>query len=320
MANSSSVQTQEMNQTLEEGLDSQSQLWEGELYLLDILTLIIAGTGVSANGIVIYLFLRFKKLRKPIIIGIGMLALSDMTSLSTQLLRRLQNYGVHSTTLWDCIETILLTAYFTSVCHVILLSLQQYLYIGFPLQSTVWFTIKRMSLISLSAWLLSFSMAFIYMSVLLFFKEQIPKTHRDIYLRIITLLSTLVPVLCLGILFFLKRRALKHSLIDRRSTAMKKMSRLVGFVVTVYLVTTTPMNIRDIMDYSFGFRPTTRWRTAFNHTCFMLLLCNYTINPFLYFILTPKFREFCCRGRRKPVPMSSGTREEILTTDCQTPL
>ena len=186
------------------------------------------------------------------------------------------------------VNTVIISAYFSSATHVVLLSLQQYIFLAYPLKSNVWFRNIKVIMVSALTWTICISLGVVYVYVVVV-NQDTNKSLASIFNIVMTFLITLIPVGFLTMLHFLKRNVLTNALVHRPNKTVRKMARVVRLVIAGYLLTTTPVNIKDIIEVSVGFLNET-WFVLLYQISTVLLYLNYTVNPFIYFFSTPQFR------------------------------
>ncbi|KAK3090886.1 hypothetical protein FSP39_015471 [Pinctada imbricata] len=264
----------------------------------------VAAFGAVLNILLIIIFILDKRLQRPIYIGIPLLALPDMLFLLAKLSTiafsdffRQKETSSQDFVLIQTVNCIMVSSYFSSASHVVLLSVQQYIYIAYPLKSGVWFKNTKVIVTSAITWSVCvvFGITYVYIVVINKVNNRMLASKFNI---VLTFIITILPVLILVVLHFLKKRVLMSSMVTRPQRSVRKMARVVSFVIAGYLITTTPVNIKDIIEVTFGYLKET-WFVIFYEVSTILLYLNYSVNPFIYFFSTPQFRRALCCWRNK---------------------
>ncbi|XP_062614044.1 P2Y purinoceptor 8-like [Saccostrea cucullata] len=262
--------------------------------------------GMLSNFIVFIVICAEKRLHKPIYTGIRMLTVPDALFLMCRFL--IFTFQGLPKKLFLAIIHLFFSSVFSSIGHVILLSVQQYLMIAFPLKSLVWMRNKRVLIVSAIIWIFSviLSAPYAYLTTMLKNRDA-----AELLNVVYTVLFTAGPICVLGLLHVLKIIALKKSLVNNRDKATRQVSQIISIVIGVYVLTTTPINIRDIIEMSVC-HMTDTWFIVLGHIGRTLLLVNYSINPYIYFINTPQFRKaiFRCCGYKADLHIRSRTNTQ----------
>ncbi|XP_062613932.1 rhodopsin, GQ-coupled-like [Saccostrea cucullata] len=262
--------------------------------------------GMLSNFIVFIVICAEKRLHKPIYTGIRMLTVPDALFLTCRFL--IFTFSDLPFKVSLAIIYLFLSSFFSSIGHVILLSVQQYLMIAFPLKSLVWMRNKRVLIVSAIIWIFAAIMSAPYVHLTYLTK----KVEAAALLNLVyTIVVTVGPICLLCLLHIMKIIALKKSLGTNRNKTTKKVSQIISIVIGVYVITTTPINIRDIIEMSVC-HMTDTWFIVLGHIGRTLLLVNYSINPYIYFISTPQFRKalFRCCGYKDDLHTGSRTNTQ----------
>eukprot|EP00105_Crassostrea_gigas_P038374 XP_019922522.1 PREDICTED: C-C chemokine receptor type 2-like [Crassostrea gigas] len=240
--------------------------------------------GFVSNVAVFILICAVRRLHKPMYTGIRMLTIPDALFLLSKFI----------TYEWDGIPIegrrfiayVYLASFYSSVFHVILLSVQQYLMIAYPLKCLTLIRNTRILIASTIIWIFAFIINIPYFYIV-FIQKNVNLT--PIVNAIYTVSLFAGPIIVLGILHILKIKALKRSLVNNSDKTTKRVSQMISIVVGVYILTTTPINVVDVLEMSFCSMIDT-WYIVLGHIGHILLLINHSINPYIYFISTPHFR------------------------------
>lgn len=265
---------------------------------------IISITGIIANIIVISVVNIEKKLRTQTFIAIACLSVADLL----YLLWSYPNYIIINYYRKSFGESefrsiritcafFFVTAGISSIIHLMYLMLLRYVMIVYPLRSHTLITNKRIIYGSIAGWGFSVALGLFYTFTAIVNRANDPiLAHRSNIA--ITLILSITPVTLIIVVHLLKARALKKSLVECTDEAVTRMSKMITFVIIAFLVTTLPINIKDILEISFNFK-NEQWFVTYSVVCNILLLLNYTINPFIYFFHSSVCRNILMRMRFK---------------------
>ncbi|XP_033735113.1 delta-type opioid receptor-like [Pecten maximus] len=266
---------------------------------------VIALCGIITNFIVILVITRDSRLRRPTFTAIVALSLCDFTFLLFRYIRYIVTgyfrdiipHNVMKTIKFVC-DLVGLTAGGSSIVHVILLSVLRYYIVVHPLKSHIAITNKRIILVSLGVWVLSALNGWFYLYAVIINRKNDLQMSKVTNI-VVTMVMSILPLAIILFFHVLKARKLKDSIAACKLNATKQMSQIVTFVIVTYIVTTTPVNTRDILVISWGDTKET-WMMVFGQVGRLLLFLNYAINPFIYFVHSPQFRKNirCCWRRR----------------------
>ncbi|XP_060070620.1 thyrotropin-releasing hormone receptor-like [Ylistrum balloti] len=266
---------------------------------------VIAVCGIVTNFIVILVITKDSRLRRPTFTAIVALSISDFTFLLfryiryviTGYFRDVISLHVMKNIKFVC-DLVGLTAGGSSIIHVILLSILRYYIVVHPLKSHIAITNRRIMLVSLGVWVFSGLNGWFYLYAVIINRQNDLQMSKVTNI-VVTLVMSILPLVIILFFHVLKARKLKDSIAACKLNATKQMSQIVTFVIVTYIVTTTPVNTRDILLISWGDSKET-WMMVFGQIGRLLLFLNYAINPFIYFVHSPQFRKkiWCCSRRR----------------------
>ncbi|XP_061175798.1 rhodopsin, GQ-coupled-like [Saccostrea echinata] len=263
--------------------------------------------GMLSNLTVFIVICAEKRLHKPLYTGIRMLTIPDALFLMCRFL--IFTFTGMPNKVFLAIIYLFLSSVFSSIGHVILLSVQQYLMIAYPLKSLVWMRSKRVLIVSAIIWIFAAILSFPYVYLTFLTKKKEAAASLNL---VYTVLLTVGPICVLGLLHTMKIIALKKSLVNNRNKTTRKVSQIISIVIGVYVITTTPINVRDIIEMSVC-HMTDVWFIVLGHIGRTLLLVNYSINPYIYFISTPQFQRALCRCCGYKSDLHTGSRTNTQT-------
>lgn len=255
-----------------------------------ILATCVSLVGIIANGAVLVIIFRTRRLHKPVFMGFAALALADFLYLifNTFLVHLHwffpDNKG--SETAANVLSVIAVTSAFSSASHVTFLSVQQYFMIAHPLSSLAKQTNRTVFIASLTVWIVCTIPSSFYIYAVRISND--PVLGRLVNFSV-TIIVTFLPIIIILICHFLKLKALRESVMNNRQSTRDRMSKVVSVVILTYLVTTLPINIHDTIKLAGKIELSTVYFIIYR-IAFILLHLNFTINPFIYFLFTPQCR------------------------------
>lgn len=255
-----------------------------------ILATCVSLVGIIANGAVLVIIFRTRRLHKPVFMGFAALALADFLYLifNTFLVHLHwffpDNKG--SETAANVLSVIAVTSAFSSASHVTFLSVQQYFMIAHPLSSLAKQTNRTVFIASLTVWIVCTIPSSFYIYAVRISND--PVLGRLVNFSV-TIIVTFLPIIIILICHFLKLKALRESVMNNRQSTRDRMSKVVSVVILTYLLTTLPINIHDTIKLAGKIELSTVYFIIYR-IAFILLHLNFTINPFIYFLFTPQCR------------------------------
>lgn len=255
-----------------------------------ILATCVSLVGIIANGAVLVIIFRTRRLHKPVFMGFAALALADFLYLifNTFLVHLHwffpDNKG--SETAANVLSVIVVTSAFSSASHVTFLSVQQYFMIAHPLSSLAKQTNRTVFIASLTVWIVCTIPSSFYIYAVRISND--PVLGRLVNFSV-TIIVTFLPIIIILICHFLKLKALRESVMNNRQSTRDRMSKVVSVVILTYLLTTLPINIHDTIKLAGKIELSTVYFIIYR-IAFILLHLNFTINPFIYFLFTPQCR------------------------------
>lgn len=255
-----------------------------------ILATCVSLVGIIANGAVLVIIFRTRRLHKPVFMGFAALALADFLYLI------FNTFFVHlhwffpdnkgSETAANVLSVIAVTSAFSSASHVTFLSVQQYFMIAHPLSSLAKQTNRTVFIASLTVWIVCTIPSSFYIYAVRISND--PVLGRLVNFSV-TIIVTFLPIIIILICHFLKLKALRESVMNNRQSTRDRMSKVVSVVILTYLLTTLPINIHDTIKLAGKIELSTVYFIIYR-IAFVLLHLNFTINPFIYFLFTPQCR------------------------------
>lgn len=253
--------------------------------------------GIIANFLVFMLILLDKKIHTPTFVAIGSLSIADFIYIFFRYIsynlsifgRSVMSEDVYYIFVRIILNTIILAAIHSSIFHIISLAIMRYIVVVHPFKSRIWINNRRICVSSALIWCLSIAMVAFYIYAVIINREKNASFAK--YVNIVyTVVLTFLPIILLSFLHILKTKRLKKSVAASKSNTVQNMSKMVTFVIIVYLISNTPINARDILELSFGFDQEF-WFLILTLISHILYLFNFVLNPFIYFVHSPIFRK-----------------------------
>lgn len=182
-----------------------------------ILATCVSLVGIIANGAVLVIIFRTRRLHNPVFMGFAALALADFLYLI------FNTFFVHlhwffpdnkgSETAANVLSVIVVTSAFSSASHVTFLSVQQYFMIAHPLSSLAKQTNRTVFIASLTVWIVCTIPSSFYIYAVRISND--PVLGRLVNFSV-TIIVTFLPIIIILICHFLKLKALRESVMNNR--------------------------------------------------------------------------------------------------------
>ncbi|OWF36645.1 Somatostatin receptor type 4 [Mizuhopecten yessoensis] len=250
--------------------------------------------GALANALVCVRVCTDPRIRTPTFTALAALAFADFLFIllkynSVVVFHFFYNGFVNAPFYLLVIDSMATVCGASSAYHVVLLYSFRYFKLVYPLKGYLWFTVKKILAISGGVWLGCTVFISVYIVIVYLMAESHP-VLAFVFNIITTVVMAFFPLLIILILHFMKTTKLKYSIAATRADVTRIMSRMVTAIVIVYIITTTPANIRDIV--SLGFQPLdSSWYHVFEEVCRVLMFINFAANPFIYLFFSSQFRQ-----------------------------
>ncbi|XP_060073740.1 neuromedin-U receptor 2-like [Ylistrum balloti] len=255
---------------------------------------LIAIPGAVANALVCVRVCADPRLRTPTFTALAALAFADFLFIllkynSVVVLHFFYDGFTNAPLYLLVMDSLATICGASSAYHVVLLYSFRYFKLVYPLKGYLWFTAKKILAISGGVWL----GCGIFISAYIVTVYLMAASHpvlAFVFNIITTIVMALFPLLIILILHFMKTAKLRYSIAATRADVTRIMSRMVTAIVIVYIITTTPANIRDIV--SLGFHPMDSPSFhVFEEVCRVLMFVNFAANPFIYLLFSSQFRQ-----------------------------
>lgn len=268
-----------------------------------------------------FLMLCFEpRLRKRPFCGFLLLAFTDFLSLFMKYLSiQIRSHLKETSEITQFIFSILLiSANVCSFLHIILLSTQKVIMTACPPRCQNWITKKTLLLASLLAWIVSFGMGTLFM----FKMGKGNLEEKRLFIKVYSVTVFTFPITLLGILQILTPiiKKLKSGPLtdhDEQNThSNQTASRIICMLVVAYILTTTPLHLKEILQYFICFI-TDPWFFVLHHVGTTLALVNHAIHPLIYILNVIRFRTIyheCLAMKQKCLGRSFETTTITTTT------
>lgn len=294
------------SRTQQEGYDT-SCITTKCVSVVVIITL-VSIPGAMANALVCVRVGMDPRLRSPTFTALAALALADFLFIVLKYNSIVVLHFFYDGFTYTPIY-LLVTDALANVCgassayHVVLLYSFRYFKLVYPLKGYLWFTVKKIIGISCCVWLGCAFFISAYVGIVYFMANS----HSDLAFAfniVTTIVMALFPLLIILLLHFMKTSKLRKSIAATRADVTRVMSRMVTAIVIVYIITTTPANIRDIVVLGTDQQLDSTGFSVFEEICRVLMFVNFAANPFIYLWFSSQFRQSvvtCVQHRRESI-------------------
>ncbi|XP_048741203.2 type-1 angiotensin II receptor-like [Ostrea edulis] len=263
--------------------------------IIAVTTLVIGTLGLVGNLFTILKITIDKKFHTPTFAVIGCLSFADFLSI-------VRCYVVYFTTLPSLghgvqVSTMLFMAfeasYFSSLGHMMLLSVVRYLMTVHPLQSRSHLTTLVVILWSVMVWILSLllsSFEALYITILLAGQIENLSTILNWSVNIRSLFQVLFPFCTIITLHCLKMKYLRSSQV--RTNTRRKMNLIITVILSVFLTSQSFIMVLNLMELlrSHGiFKSYVRileFLKYFIDLTILLQFVHFSCNPYIYFLIS----------------------------------
>uniref|UniRef100_A0A8C2ZTA3 Mu-type opioid receptor n=2 Tax=Cyclopterus lumpus TaxID=8103 RepID=A0A8C2ZTA3_CYCLU len=275
---------------------------------------IVCVVGLVGNVLVMYIIVRYTKMKTATNIYIFNLALADAL-VTTTLPFQSVNYLMGTWQFGDivCKMVISIDYYnmFTSIFTLTTMSIDRYVAVCHPVKALDFRTPRNAKIVNVCNWILSSAIGLPVMFMAstavtpsgidcqLIFPH--PSWYWDTLMKIcVFIFAFIVPVLiitvCYGLMILRLKSVRMLSGSQEKDRNLRRITRMVLVVVAVFIVCWTPIHIFVIITALINI-PTTTLQTITWHFCITLGYANSSLNPVLYGYLDENFkrcfREFC---------------------------
>ncbi|XP_027310181.2 mu-type opioid receptor isoform X1 [Anas platyrhynchos] len=288
---------------------------------------VVCVVGLFGNFLVMYVIVRYTKMKTATNIYIFNLALADALATSTlpfQSVNYLMGTWPFGTILCKIVISIDYYNMFTSIFTLCTMSVDRYVAVCHPVKALDFRTPRNAKIVNVCNWILSSAIGLPVMfmattkyrhgSIDCTLKFSHPAWYWENLLKIcVFIFAFIMPVLiitvCYGLMILRLKSVRMLSGSKEKDRNLRRITRMVLVVVAVFIVCWTPIHIYVIVKALVNI-PETTFQTVSWHFCIALGYTNSCLNPVLYAFLDENFkrcfREFC-------IPTSSTIEQQNST-------
>ncbi|CAN0271840.1 unnamed protein product [Lampetra planeri] len=308
-----------------------SFIYNGIAIVIPILYSLVCVVGLVGNVLVMYVIVRYTKMKTATNIYIFNLALADTLATSTlpfQIVNYFMSTWPFGRVLCKLIISIDYYNMFTSIFTLTMMSIDRYIAVCHPVRALDFRTPVKAKLVNICIWSLSSAIGLPVMIIAVTKQDKNgnvdctlefprPTIYWDNMLKTcVFVFAFFIPVcvitVCYGLMITRLRSVRVLSGSKEKDRTMRRITRMVLVVVAAFVVCWTPIHlyviVRAIVRIPESAVVTVSW-----HVCIALGYVNSSMNPFLYAFLDENFkrcfREFCFRRNfRLDLPSTSRVR------------
>ncbi|XP_065691579.2 LOW QUALITY PROTEIN: mu-type opioid receptor [Patagioenas fasciata] len=288
---------------------------------------VVCVVGLFGNFLVMYVIIRYTKMKTATNIYIFNLALADALATSTlpfQSVNYLMGTWPFGTILCKIVISIDYYNMFTSIFTLCTMSVDRYVAVCHPVKALDFRTPRNAKIVNVCNWILSSAIGLpvMFMATTKYRHGSIdctltfshPAWYWENLLKIcVFIFAFIMPVLiitvCYGLMILRLKSVRMLSGSKEKDRNLRRITRMVLVVVAVFIVCWTPIHIYVIIKALVNI-PETTFQTVSWHFCIALGYTNSCLNPVLYAFLDENFkrcfREFC-------IPTSSTIEQQNST-------
>ncbi|XP_028904175.1 LOW QUALITY PROTEIN: mu-type opioid receptor [Ornithorhynchus anatinus] len=288
---------------------------------------VVCVVGLFGNFLVMYVIVRYTKMKTATNIYIFNLALADALATSTlpfQSVNYLMGTWPFGTILCKIAISIDYYNMFTSIFTLCTMSIDRYIAVCHPVKALDFRTPRNAKIVNVCNWILSSTIGLpvMFMGTTKYRNGSIdctltfshPSWYWENLLKIcVFIFAFIMPVLiitvCYGLMILRLKSVRMLSGSKEKDRNLRRITRMVLVVVAVFIVCWTPIHIYVIIKALINI-PETTFQTVSWHFCIALGYTNSCLNPVLYAFLDENFkrcfREFC-------IPTSSTIEQQNST-------
>ncbi|XP_076843272.1 somatostatin receptor type 2-like [Brachyhypopomus gauderio] len=269
---------------------------------------VVCAVGLSGNTLVIYVILRYAKMKTVTNIYILNLAVADVLFMMSLPFIAMQLALVHwpfGAPLCRVVMTVDSLNQFTSIFCLMVMSIDRYLAVVHPIKSTKWRKPRVAKTINLAVWGISFlvNMPIVIYSGLITMSDgcfctivwpEPQEAYYTAFMFYTFFLGFFLPLMVICLCYLLIIVKVKSSGIrvgsSKRKRSEKKVTRMVSIVVAVFVFCWLPFYVFNVTSVTGTIRSTPILRSTF---AFVVVLgyANSCANPILYAFLSENFKK-----------------------------
>ncbi|KAM8836891.1 somatostatin receptor type 2 isoform 3-T5 [Spinachia spinachia] len=273
--------------------------------VISLIYFMVCGVGLCGNALVIYVILRYAKMKTVTNIYILNLAVADVLCMMSLPFIALQLALVHwpfGEVLCRVIMTVDSLNQFTSIFCLMVMSIDRYLAVVHPIKSTRWRKPRLAKLITLTVW--GVSLLVILPTLIFSGLDKVPvcgmmwPEPQDVYFTAFIIytffIGFLMPlaVICLCYLLIIVKVKSSGMRVGstKRKRSERKVTRMVSIVVAVFVLCWLPFYIFNVTSVASSINPTSAMKSTFDFVV-VLGYANSCANPILYAFLSDNFKK-----------------------------
>ncbi|XP_056305196.1 nociceptin receptor isoform X1 [Danio aesculapii] len=322
---------------------SDSFFPKGFKITIAVVYMIVCVVGLVGNCLVMYVIIRYTKMKTATNIYIFNLALADALVLATLPFQGTDvflGFWPFGNALCKVVVSIDYYNMFTSVFTLTVMSMDRYVAVCHPVKALDMRTPHKAKVVNICVWVLASAIGVPAMvlgdveqdngeSIECILVLPDPRSYWDpVFGTCVFLLSFLIPVAIISVCYSLMVKRLRSVRIlsgsKEKDRNLRRITRMVLVVVAAFVVCWTPIQIMALAQ-SLGFNLASVQTVVFMHFCIALGYVNSSLNPVLYAFLDENFkrcfREFCHPSRFGIDAQQSGRMHHItreVAFNCKT--
>ncbi|XP_061908563.1 nociceptin receptor [Entelurus aequoreus] len=289
--------------------------------------MIVCVVGLVGNFLVMYVIIRYTKMKTATNIYIFNLALADSLFLATLPFQGTDvflGFWPFGNALCKAVVSIDYYNMFTSTFTLTVMSMDRYVAVCHPVKALDMRTPHKAKVVNICVWVLASAFGVPAMVMGNVEEEQEhnsvecivvlpePRSHWDpVFGTCVFLFSFLIPVAIISVCYSLMVKRLRSVRIlsgsKEKDRNLRRITRMVLVVVAVFVVCWTPIQIM-VLAQSLGFNLSSLSTLVLMHFCIALGYVNSSLNPVLYAFLDENFKR-CFREFCQPSPFRLDTQQ-----------
>uniref|UniRef100_A0A667Y925 Nociceptin receptor n=1 Tax=Myripristis murdjan TaxID=586833 RepID=A0A667Y925_9TELE len=309
------------------GYNETDVLPTGVKVTIVVVYMIVCVVGLVGNCLVMYVIIRYTKMKTATNIYIFNLALADSLVLATLPFQGADvflGFWPFGNALCKAVLSIDYYNMFTSTFTLTVMSMDRYVAVCHPVKALDMRTPHKAKVVNICVWVLASAISVPAMimgdvevelehnSIECIVALPEPRTYWDPVFGIcVFLLSFLIPVAIISICYSLMVKRLRSVRIlsgsKEKDRNLRRITRMVLVVVAAFVVCWTPIQIMALAQ-TLGFNLGSLFTVVLMHFCIALGYVNSSLNPVLYAFLDENFKR-CFREFCNPSPFHLDTQQ-----------
>ncbi|XP_034050389.1 somatostatin receptor type 2 [Thalassophryne amazonica] len=266
---------------------------------------VVCAVGLCGNTLVIYVILRYAKMKTVTNIYILNLAVADVLCMMSLPFIAMQLALVHwpfGEALCRVVMTVDSLNQFTSIFCLMVMSIDRYLAVVHPIKSTKWRKPRVAKLTNLTVWVVS--LLVILPTMIFSGLNKVPvcgivwpepqNTFSTAFIFYTFFVGFCLPLAVICLCYLLIIVKVKSSGVrvgsTKRKRSERKVTRMVSIVVAVFVLCWLPFYIFNVTSVTSSIRPTSALKSTFDLVV-VLGYANSCANPILYAFLSENFKK-----------------------------